>query len=81
MKIVRDASKHHSLLKPASEKEIRDQIAAVYADAQPNINQLPGAVQPRLEQRGYKASGRQIKKIGREPQFKNRRRGPGQKLL
>jgi hypothetical protein len=83
MKIVREIASNGNLTL-ASEKEIRDQIAAVYDNAAtvgtkpPNINELPGAVQPRLKEAGHEASGRQIKKIGDEPQFKLRRLRAGQ---
>jgi hypothetical protein len=67
-------------LKKATVSLIRNEIAAVYGVAQPNINKLPAVVQARLKKLGYEASGRQIKEIGSEPQFKHRRRRPGQKI-
>jgi hypothetical protein len=83
-KIVEHISKNRSecdpALKKATPRILRNVIAAVYEKGQPNINQLPDAVRPRLKKLGYEASGRQIKKIGEEPEFKRRRRAPGQKL-
>jgi hypothetical protein len=74
-------------LRKATDRILRNVITAVYDEAdkdknalRPNINQLPDAARPRLKELGYEASGRQIKKIGEEPQFKRRRRAPGQKL-
>ena len=80
----RSGNEHQPALKPATDPMVRNIITAVYDDAdkggpRPNINQLPDAVLSRLAA-GYTASGRQIKKIGSEPQFKRRRRKPGEKL-
>jgi hypothetical protein len=64
---------------------IRNEINAVYDAAdrggpRPNIKDLPKPVQPRLEGRGYKTSGRQIMQIGSEEQFVRRRRKQGEKI-
>jgi hypothetical protein len=64
-------------LKSAPDSIIRTAIVDVYdaADEEktkpPNINELPAKVQPRLKDRGYQASGRQIKNIGKD--FSDRR--------
>jgi hypothetical protein len=91
MKIVecisknRSGHKHEPTLKYATPSMIRNVITSVYDDAdkgkpRPNINQLPDAVLQRLEMIGFKASGNQIKKIGREEQFKSRRHPVGKRL-
>jgi hypothetical protein len=43
----------------------------------PNINELPAAVQPILQQQGYYSSGLHIKQLGDREEFKRRRRLPG----
>jgi hypothetical protein len=73
-------------LKKAAVATIREEISAVYDAAdkggpRPNINQLAGAVQPRLQERGYKVSLNQIKIIGGEPQFAKRRRRRGRQRI
>jgi hypothetical protein len=63
-------------LRRASAAVIREEVRAVYADPatdRPNIKQLPKHVLPRLRDRGFEASGREIQKIGDEPEFKNLR--------
>jgi hypothetical protein len=73
-------------LKQAPRDTIRKTIRSVYDDAKnkgeppPNINKLSYAVLPLLEKRGYEASGRQIKEIGNEKEFKGRRNPRGQRL-
>jgi hypothetical protein len=43
----------------------------------PNIKELPAAVQPFLQQKGFSASGRRIRELGDAEEFKKRRRPPG----
>jgi len=43
----------------------------------PNINELPAAVQPILQRKGFYASGRRIKQLGEREEFKRRRRPSG----
>jgi hypothetical protein len=79
------SSEHELDLKKATSAMLRHVISAVYDDAAsagnkpPNIIELAAAVQPRLKEAGYEASGRQIKKIGSEQQFKLRRLPAGQR--
>jgi hypothetical protein len=89
LRIVRNISKNRAgpvpRLKPAPPTTIRQVIASVYDEAdkggpRPNINKLPTAVRAQLEALGYEASGRKIKKIGREPQFARRRGEVGKRL-
>ena len=69
--------------RPAPAKMIRAAIQATYDAAEaggqkpPNIKELPAAVQQRLEEKGFSASGRAIQKIGAAEEFKNRRLPPG----
>lgn len=71
------------LLKQAPRATVEEAIKAAYdvADAAggkpPNIKELPAAVQPLLEQRGYGASAQFIQELGNAPAFKVRRRSPG----
>jgi hypothetical protein len=64
-------------LKPASKQMIRTVIGLVYDEAdtrkekRPNINELPKPVQKALAAKGYTASGKLIKEIGKP--FRNRR--------
>jgi hypothetical protein len=73
-----------SELKNAREEEILRAIKEAYDTADqkgskpPNIKELPTAVKPLLEAKGYQASGAQIQKFGAA--FKNRRRSPGTTL-
>jgi hypothetical protein len=66
-------------LKWAPDSMIIEAIADVYdaadkaATKPPNINELPGAVLPRLNARGYTASGKAIKRIGGNEEFVGRR--------
>jgi len=68
-------------LKPAPRSIIEAEITAVYGDAvksnerPPNINELAALVARRLAGKHYKASGNQIKDIGRDPKFRSMR-GP-----
>lgn len=89
MTIVEAIAKKQSGLttsKPAADSMIRSVIKSVYDDAvtsgshPPNINELPDAVTPLLEKQGYKASGRQIKKLGSESQFDGCRNMPGKRV-
>ena len=71
------------LLKQAPRAMVLEAIKAAYdtTDAAggkpPNIKELPTAVLPLLEQKGYGASARLIQELGSTPTFKVRRRSPG----
>jgi hypothetical protein len=71
------------LLKQAPRAMVQEAIKAAYdtTDAvggkPPNIKELPTAVLPLLEQKGYGASARLIQELGSSPAFKVRRRSPG----
>ena len=75
-----------NLLKQAPRATVQEAIKAAYdtADAAggkpPNIKELPAAVLPLLEQKGYSASARFIQELGNAPAFKVRRRSPGKTL-
>lgn len=75
MKVVRAIS----TLLPASDEDICDEIAAVYEEALPNINQLPASVQQRLKARGLEASGSRIKTLGSDQKFRLHRRAAGER--
>jgi hypothetical protein len=70
-------------LKPAPRPMVQKAIKAVYDAAQaaggkpPNIRELPAAVLPCLEEKGYRASARLIQQVGEAQEFKRRRRPPG----
>jgi hypothetical protein len=70
-------------LKPAPNREICAAVKAAYDAADvanrkpPNIKELPAAVGPMLEEKGYSASGRLIQQVGGAEEFKGRRRRPG----
>jgi hypothetical protein len=70
-------------LKPAPNAIIGEAIQAVYdatnaaGEKPPNIRELPAAVMPLLEKKGYSASARLIQELGGDPRFKDRRRPPG----
>jgi len=93
MKILEGISKNRSgfrskpVVKKAPPSLIRTEIGLIYDNAdknknapRPNLAQLPGVVKPRLEARGFEASGKQIKKIGSEPLFDGRRNKRGKRL-
>jgi hypothetical protein len=71
------------LLKQAPTAMVQEAIKAAYdttdaaGDKPPNIKELPTAVLPLLEQKGYGASARLIQELGGAPNFKVRRRSPG----
>jgi hypothetical protein len=73
-------------LKSVSGPLVRATIQEVYDVAEakrerpPNIKELPAAVQLRLKEKGYFASGRLIQKIGDPEEFKRRRRPPGKTM-
>jgi hypothetical protein len=73
-------------LKPASTAMINEAIRCAYDAAeaagtkQSNIKELPAAVQPLLQQRGFFASKRRIMQLGDAEEFKRRRRPPGKTL-
>ena len=73
-------------LKPAPKKEISAAITAAYDAAHaagrkpPNIKELPAAVLPLLEEKGYHASGRLIQHLGEAQEFRRRRRQPGKTI-
>src|SRR5262245_55622949 len=70
-------------LNPAPDAITNQAITDAYDAAEkagtkpPNINELPAAVHPLLEQKAFRASGRHIKELGGAPEFKRRRRPPG----
>jgi hypothetical protein len=80
---VSEPSRSPEELKRAPDTIINQAIGDAYdaADAAgtkpPNIKELPAAVHPLLERKGFRASGRQIQKLGEAPEFKRRRRPPG----
>jgi hypothetical protein len=70
-------------LKPASTAMINEAIRCAYDAAEaagtkpPNIKELPAAVQPLLQQKGFFASKRRIMQLGEAEEFKRRRRPRG----
>jgi hypothetical protein len=70
-------------LKPAPDRIVIEAIRCAYDAAEdagrkpPNIKELPAAVQPFLQQKGFSASGRRIQQLGDDEEFKRRRRRPG----
>ncbi len=82
-RVTQAAGSPVNMLKQAPRASVEEEIKAAYdiADAAggkpPNIKELPAAVQPLLEQRGYGASARFIQELGNAPVFKVRRRSPG----
>jgi hypothetical protein len=82
-RVTQAAGSPVKLLKLAPRATIREAIKAAYdaADAAggkpPNIKELPAAVLPLLEQKGYSASARFIQELGNAPAFKVRRRTAG----
>jgi hypothetical protein len=73
-------------LKPAPDRIVIKAIRWAYDAAEdagrkpPNIRELPAAVQPFLQQKGYSASKRRIQLLGEAEEFKRRRRPPGKTL-
>jgi hypothetical protein len=73
-------------LKPAPERIIIEGIRWAYDTAEhegrkpPNIKELPAAVRPFLQERGFSASGRSIQGLGEAEEFKRRRRRPGKTI-
>ena len=80
---VTEATRSPELLRQAPRAMVQEAIKAAYdtTDAvggkPPNIKELPAAVLPLLEQKGYGASARLIQELGGSPAFKVRRRLPG----
>jgi hypothetical protein len=69
-------------LHPASEGKIREEVRQVYAsagDRPPNKKRVAEVVQPRLKEKGYQASLRNIENIAGEKEFDGLRRKPGQR--
>jgi hypothetical protein len=70
-------------LKPAPDRIVIEAIRRAYDNAEdagrkpPNIRELPAAVQPFLQRKGFSASGRRIQQLGDDGEFKRRRRPPG----
>ena len=70
-------------LKPAPDWIVIEAIRCAYDAAEaagtkpPNIKELPAAVQPLLQQKGFFASKRRIMQLGEDEEFKRRRRLPG----
>ena len=73
-------------LKPTPERIIIEGIRWAYDTAEhegrkpPNIKELPAAVRPFLQERGFNASGRSIQRLGEAEEFKRRRRRPGKTI-
>jgi hypothetical protein len=73
-------------LKTPKKSLIRDVISAIHKEAKeagedpPNIKVLPKLVRPRLNERGFDTSFRQIAMIGEEKLFASERRKPGKTL-
>jgi hypothetical protein len=73
-------------LKPAPERIVIEAIRCAYDAAEaadrkpPNTRELPAAVQPFLQQKGFSTSGRRIRQLGDAEEFKRRRRPPGKTL-
>jgi hypothetical protein len=70
-------------LKLAPDAVIREAITSAYdamhvaGEKPPNVKELPAAVLPLLEKRGYRASARIIETLGGAAEYKRRRRPPG----
>jgi hypothetical protein len=70
-------------LKRAPERIIIEAIGCAYDAAEaagtkpPNIKELPAAVQPLLQEKGFHSSGRHIMQLGDREEFKRRRPLPG----
>ena len=70
-------------LKPAPDRIIIEANRCAYKVAEaartkpPNIKELPAAVQPLLQQKGFFASKRRIMQLGEAEEFKSSRRRPG----
>jgi hypothetical protein len=70
-------------LKTAPDRIIIEAIRCAYDAAEaagtkpPNIKELPAAVQPLLQQKGFWASKLRIMQLGEAEEFKRRRRRPG----
>jgi hypothetical protein len=73
-------------LKQAPALAIHEAIRTAYSDAEiagrkpPNIKELPAAVLPLLQAKGYHASGRRIMDLGRTPEHLSKRGAPGKTL-
>jgi hypothetical protein len=73
-------------LKPAPDRIVIEGIRWAYDTAEhegskpPNIKELPAAVRPFLQERGFSASGRTIPRLGEAEEFKRRRRRPGKTI-
>jgi hypothetical protein len=67
----------------APDRMIHAEIGAAYDDAErnnekpPNLKELPELVSRQLREKGFRASQRQIRRIGQKPEFAARRRLPG----
>jgi hypothetical protein len=67
-------------LKPAPQRIVIEAITCAYDAAEdagrkpPNIKELPAAVQPFLQQKGFYSSGRRIMQLGDREEFQSRRR-------
>ena len=87
-KVLSQVERQNSLpaLKKAPTSAIHEAIRQAYSDAEiagrkpPNIKELPDAVLPLLRAKGYRASGKRIMKLGRDPEHSRRRRPPGKTL-
>jgi hypothetical protein len=80
---VSEPSRSPEELKLAPDPIVIEAIRAAYDAAEkagtkpPNIKELPAAVQPLLQQKGFSTSGRHIMRLGDAEEFKRRRRPPG----
>jgi hypothetical protein len=79
-------SRSQAKLKPAPSRTVIEAIGCAYDAAEaagrkpPNTKELPAAVQPFLQQKGFTASGRHIRELGDADEFKRRRRPPGKTI-
>jgi hypothetical protein len=80
---VSEPSRSPEELKPAPDPIVIEAIRGAYDAAEkagtkpPNIKELPAAVQPLLQQKGFSTSGRHIMRLGDAEEFERRRRRPG----
>ena len=76
-------SRSSGQLKQAPERIVIEAIRCAYDAAEaagtkpPNIKELPAAVQPFLQKKGYWDSGNHIMQLGHREEFESRRRPPG----
>ena len=86
--VLSQVQRHDSAvaLRKAPSSAIHEAIRVAYSNAEtagrkpPNIKELPAAVLPLLQAKGYHASGRRIMDLGRTPEHLSKRRAPGKTL-